>query len=152
MDTMPEWNYRSFLADAIRDCLDYLDHLGFSAVAQASNLRRIDDFLVENNIGSMQQCDSLLWLKLMAQYQGRVKGTTLRGWRRGRRSRSVLACSVSSARPALAGLPVRVRDAIRYPTSNHPGRKPPECPLISLADSGTSDVREDRRPVNRTFP
>ena len=62
MDTMPEWNYRSFLADAIRDYLDYLDHLGFSTVPQASNLRRIDGFLVENNIGSMQQCDSRLWL------------------------------------------------------------------------------------------
>jgi len=81
MDKIPEWNYRSFLADAIRDYLDYLDDLGFSAVSPASRLRRIDGFLVENNIGSMQQCDSGLWLKLMAQYQGRVKGTTLRGWR-----------------------------------------------------------------------
>ena len=81
MDKMPEWNYRSFLADAIMDYLDYLDQLGFSTVSQASNLRRIDGFLVENNIGCMQQCDSRLWLRLMAQYQGRVKGTTLRGWR-----------------------------------------------------------------------
>ena len=39
MDKMPELNYRSFLADAIRDYLDYLDHLGFSIVTQASNLR-----------------------------------------------------------------------------------------------------------------
>jgi site-specific recombinase XerD len=81
MDKMPELNYRSFLADAIRDYLDYLDHLGFSIVPQASNLRRIDGFLVENNIGCIQQCDSRLWLRLMAQYQGRVKGTTLRLWR-----------------------------------------------------------------------
>jgi site-specific recombinase XerD len=81
MDKMPELNYQSFLADAMRDYLDYLDHLGFSIVPQASNLRRIDGFLVENNIGCMQQCDSRLWLGLMAQYQGRVKGTTLRLWR-----------------------------------------------------------------------
>lgn len=81
MDKMPELNYRSFLADAMMDYLDYLDHLGFSIVPQASNLRRIDGFLVENDIGCMQQCDSRLWLRLMAQYQGRVKGTTLRLWR-----------------------------------------------------------------------
>jgi integrase/recombinase XerD len=81
MDKMPELNYRSFLADAMRDYLDYLDHLGFSIVPQASNLKRIDGFLVENNIDCMQQCDSRLWLRLMAQYQGRVKGSTLRLWR-----------------------------------------------------------------------
>jgi site-specific recombinase XerD len=81
MDKIPECNYRSFLADAIMDYLDYLDRLGFFTVSQASNLRRIDGFLAENNIESMQQCDSRLWLRFMAQYQGRVKGTTLRGWR-----------------------------------------------------------------------
>jgi site-specific recombinase XerD len=81
MDTRPELNYQSFLADAMRDYLDYLDHLGFCIEPQVSNLRRIDGFLVENNIGCMQQCDSRLWLRLMAQYQGRVKGTTLRLWR-----------------------------------------------------------------------
>ena len=43
----PELNYQSFLADVIRDYLDYLDHLGFSIEPQASNLRRIDGFLVE---------------------------------------------------------------------------------------------------------
>ena len=30
MNKIPELNYRSFLADAMRDYLDYLDHLGFS--------------------------------------------------------------------------------------------------------------------------
>ena len=82
MEKMPELNYRSFLADAMRDYLDYLDHLGFSIVAPAYNLRRIDRFLVENNIGCMQQCDSRFWLGLLAQYQGRVKAKTLQNWRR----------------------------------------------------------------------
>jgi site-specific recombinase XerD len=81
MGKIPEFNYRSFLADAIRDYLDYLDHLGLSIVSQASSLKRIDGFLVENHIGCIQQCDSRLWLQLMAHHQGRVKGTTLRGWR-----------------------------------------------------------------------
>ena len=36
MDTKPELNFRSFLADAMRDYLDYLDHLGFCIVSQAS--------------------------------------------------------------------------------------------------------------------
>jgi integrase/recombinase XerD len=81
MDKIPELNYRSFLADAMRDYLDYLDHLGFCIVPQASRLRRIDGFLVENNISCMQQCDSRLWLRLMARYQGRVKGITMCNWR-----------------------------------------------------------------------
>ena len=49
MGKIPEFNYRSFLADAIRDYLDYLDHLGFSIGPQASSLKRIDGFLVENH-------------------------------------------------------------------------------------------------------
>ncbi len=81
MDKMPELNYRSFLADAMRDYLDYLDHLGFSIVSHAYNLRRIDGFLAQNNIDCMQQCDSRLWLGLLARYQGQVKGTTIRCWR-----------------------------------------------------------------------
>ncbi|SRR5437867_6333006 len=81
MDKLPELNYQSFLADAMRDYLDYLDHLGFSTVQRAYNLRRIDGFLLENNIGCLQQCDSRLWLGLMAQYQGRVKANTIRLWR-----------------------------------------------------------------------
>jgi integrase/recombinase XerD len=81
MDKMPELNYQSFLADAMRDYLDYLEHLGFSIVPRAYNLRRIDAFLFANNISCMQQCDNRLWLGLLAQYQGRVKANTLRLWR-----------------------------------------------------------------------
>lgn len=81
MEKLPELNYQSFLADAMRDYLDYLDHLGFSIVGPAYNLRRIDGFLLENHISSTQQCDSRLWLELVAKYQGRVKANTLRCWR-----------------------------------------------------------------------
>ena len=81
MNPKPDLNFRSFLADAMSDYLDYLDCLGFCVLSQAACLRRIDRFLAENHIISLQQCDSRLWLRLMAQYQGRVKGTTLRGWR-----------------------------------------------------------------------
>jgi site-specific recombinase XerD len=81
MEKTPELNYRSFLADAMRDYVDYLDHLGFSTVAPAYNLRRIDRFLIENHIGSLQQCDSRLWLQLLTQYRGRIKSNTLRTWR-----------------------------------------------------------------------
>ena len=45
MEKVPELNYQSFLADAMREYLDYLDHLGFSIVDPAYNLRRIDRFL-----------------------------------------------------------------------------------------------------------
>ena len=81
MDKMPELNYQSFLADAMRDYLDYLDHLGYSIVSPAYHLRRIDGFLAENNIASMQQCDTRLWLGLLARYQGQVKASTLGCWR-----------------------------------------------------------------------
>jgi len=81
MDKMPELNYRSFLADAMRDYLDYLDHLGFSIVSPAYNLRRIDGFLAENNVASIEQCDTRLWLALVARYQDQVKARTLRHWR-----------------------------------------------------------------------
>jgi len=80
MEKVPELNYQSFLADAMRDYLDYLDHLGFSIVGPAYNLRRIDGFLAQNRIGSLQQCDSRLWLRLLSQYQGRVKANTLQRW------------------------------------------------------------------------
>jgi len=81
MEKLPELNYQSFLADAMRDYLDYLDHLGFSIVGPAYNLRRIDRFLAENHVACTQHCDSRLWLRLVAQYQGRVKANTLQGWR-----------------------------------------------------------------------
>ncbi len=82
MEKVPELNYQSFLADAMRDYLDYLDHLGFSIVGPAYNLRRIDRFLAENHIAAVQQFDSRLWLRLLAQFQGRVKANTLKHWRR----------------------------------------------------------------------
>jgi len=81
MEKTPEFNYRSFLADAMRDYLDYLDHLGFSIVTPAYRLRPIDRFLAENNISCIQQCDSRLWLGLQRQYQGRIKAITFRYWR-----------------------------------------------------------------------
>jgi site-specific recombinase XerD len=81
VNTLPDSNYKSFLADAIRDYLDYLDSLGFCIEPQACKLRRIDGFLAENNIRSMQQCDNRLWLQLLERYQSRLKGSTLRGWR-----------------------------------------------------------------------
>lgn len=81
MKPKPDLNFRSFLAAAMSDYLDYLDHLGYRIEPQACSLRSIDRFLAENQIVSMQQCDSQLWLRLMAQYQGRVKGVTLRAWR-----------------------------------------------------------------------
>lgn len=80
MEHVPEFNYGSFLADAMRDYLDYLDHLGFSIVGPAYNLRRIDRFLVENHIGSLRECDSQLWIRLAAQYQIQVKAPTLKRW------------------------------------------------------------------------
>lgn len=80
MQTMPEPNYRSFLAFAMIDYLDYLDHLGFSIEEPASILRRIDGFLLEKNIGCIQQCDSQFWLELLAQYQDQVKASTFRNW------------------------------------------------------------------------
>jgi len=79
MEKPPELNYQSFLGDAMRD---YLDHLGFSIVGPAYNLKHIDRFLVANHIDGLQQCDSRLWLALLAQYQGRLKANTLQRWRR----------------------------------------------------------------------
>jgi integrase/recombinase XerD len=81
VNTLPDLNCKSFLADAIRDYLDYLDSLGFCIEPQACRLRHIDSFLAENNIRSMQQCDNRLWLQLLERYQNRLKGSTLRSWR-----------------------------------------------------------------------
>lgn len=80
MQKLPQVSYRSFLAGAMSDYLDYLDHLGFSLREPAYILRRIDGFLIERNIGCIQQCDSRFWLELLAQYQGRVKASTFRNW------------------------------------------------------------------------
>jgi hypothetical protein len=76
-----ELNYQSFLADAMRDYLEYLDHLGFSIVTPANNLRPIDRFLLENNITCIEECDNRFWLGFLAQHQGRVRAKTLQNWR-----------------------------------------------------------------------
>jgi integrase/recombinase XerD len=81
MEKVPELNYQSFLAEAMRDYLDYLDHLGFSIVQSAYHLRVIDRFLAINNIDCIQQCDNRFWLGLLAQHQGRVRAKTLQSWR-----------------------------------------------------------------------
>jgi integrase/recombinase XerD len=81
MEKVPEFNYKSFLADVMRDYLDYLDHLGYSLVGPAYNLRRIDRFLVENQISHVQQCNHRLWLAIMAQCRGQIKADTFERWR-----------------------------------------------------------------------
>ncbi|MBI3658701.1 MAG: tyrosine-type recombinase/integrase [Acidobacteria bacterium] len=81
MQKAPECNYQSFLAEAISDYLDYLDHLGFRLAAPAYHLRIIDRYLAENNIDCIQQCDSRFWHGLLAQHQGRVRAKTLQNWR-----------------------------------------------------------------------
>src|SRR3990172_9521814 len=81
MEKVSELNYQSFLAQAMRDYLDYLDHLGFSIAAPANNLRPIDRFLAESNITCLQQCDNRFWLGFLAQHQGRVRAKTLQNWR-----------------------------------------------------------------------
>jgi integrase/recombinase XerD len=81
VNTLPDFNYTSFLADVIRDYLDYLDSLGFCIEPQAAILKRIDAFLAENNVSCMQQCDNRLWIQLLERYQSRLKGSTLRSWR-----------------------------------------------------------------------
>ena len=82
MGKAPELNYRSFLANDMRDYLDYLDHLGFSILVPAYRLKPIDRFLAENNITCIQQCDSRFWLSLLRQHQGRIKAITFQYWRR----------------------------------------------------------------------
>lgn len=81
MDKLPELDYQSFLAEAIRDYLDYLDHLGFRVVGPAYALRRIDRFLVDQQVESFDQHDPR-WVmtRLLDQYQGRFKGQTLASW------------------------------------------------------------------------
>jgi integrase/recombinase XerD len=78
MDKLPELNYESFLADAMRDYLDYLDHLGFSTVMQAYNLKCIDRFLVENQVRHCEQLNTRLMIGFVDQHKGRVKAHTIR--------------------------------------------------------------------------
>ncbi len=82
MDQLPELDYQSFLAEAMRDHLDYLDHLGFAVVWRAYALRHIDRFLVDHRVKNFDQHDPR-WIlsQLMDQYRGRLKAQTLRMWR-----------------------------------------------------------------------
>jgi integrase/recombinase XerD len=86
MPTLPPLNFQSFLAELMRDHLDYLDHLGFSIVQQAHNLRRIDRFLVEQRVSDLGQWDTRLLVEFTRQEQARVRATTvetyLDSWRR----------------------------------------------------------------------
>jgi integrase len=80
MDKWPACNYQSFLADLIRDYLDYLDHLGFSTKRPAYELMRIDHFLVENHIQDLQQCGNRLLIQLADRYKDQLQPNTLRLW------------------------------------------------------------------------
>lgn len=82
MDQPPPRDYQSFLAEAMRDYLDYLDHLGFAVVTPAYALRRLDRFLIEHRVQSFTQHDpGWVMTQLLDQYQGRFKGRTLSSWR-----------------------------------------------------------------------
>ena len=81
VEKLPELNFQSFLSEAMRDYLDYLDHLGFSTVMQAHNLRRIDGFLIANGISDIKQLNTPLIVQFVHANKGRVKGHTLRLWR-----------------------------------------------------------------------
>ncbi len=81
MEKLPELNFRSFLAEPMRDYLDYLDHLGFSTVMQAHNLKRIDSFLIASRIQDFKQLNTPLIVQFVHANRGRVKAHTLRLWR-----------------------------------------------------------------------
>lgn len=81
MEKVPELDYQSFLAEIMKDYLDYLDHLGFSIVMAAYNLRQIDRFLLRHQIADLQQLDSRLVLQFLEEWQGKVRANTLRLWR-----------------------------------------------------------------------
>jgi integrase/recombinase XerD len=81
LEKLPELNFQSFLAEAMRDYLDYLDHLGFSTVMHAYNLKRIDFFLTANQICDVKQLNPQLIMRFVHANKGRVKAHTLRLWR-----------------------------------------------------------------------
>lgn len=81
VEKLPELNFQSFLAEAMRDYLDYLDHLGFSIVMQAHNLKRIDCFLTANQIRDVIQLNPSLIIRFVHTNKRRVKANTLRLWR-----------------------------------------------------------------------
>jgi integrase/recombinase XerD len=83
MDKRPEIDFQSFLATAMRDYLDYLDHLGFRVVTPAYALGRLDRFLVEHRVESFAQHDPRgVMTRLVDQYQGRFKAQTFEVWQR----------------------------------------------------------------------
>jgi len=79
MPKEPTGNYQSFLADRFREYLDYRDHLGFSTMHSACNLRSIDHFLVENHIQTFPLTDPRFLIQLADYYQYQLKPSTLRG-------------------------------------------------------------------------
>ena len=81
METLPPLDFQSFLADLMRDYLDYLDHLGLSIVLPATNLRRIDRFLRQHHIREVSQIDPRLVMQLLDENQHRVRANTLRLYR-----------------------------------------------------------------------
>jgi len=78
MSKSPDLDYESFLAEAMRDYLDYLDHLGFSTVMQFYNLKCIDRFLVEHQVRHCEQLNTRLMIRFVDQHKGRVKAHTIR--------------------------------------------------------------------------
>jgi integrase/recombinase XerD len=81
VEKLPELNFESFLADAMRDYLDYLDHLGFSIVMQAYNLKCIDRFLIANQIHRFEQLNARLMIQFVDEHKARVRAQTLRLWK-----------------------------------------------------------------------
>lgn len=78
MEKLPPLDFESSLAQQMLDYLDYLDHLGFSIVQQAYNLRRIDRFLRQHPIEDLRQLDARFMMKLIEEDQPRVRTATLR--------------------------------------------------------------------------
>jgi site-specific recombinase XerD len=81
MEKVSEWNYASFLGDAMRDYLDYLDALGFSTAMPVYYLRRIDQFLVKRQICHFEQINNQLMIQFVDEYKGQVRAQTLRLWK-----------------------------------------------------------------------
>ena len=81
MEKLPPLEFESFLGDLMCDYLDYLDHLGFSIFQQASNLRRIDRFLIQHHIEDVGRLDVRLVMQLVEEDKPRVRASTLRLYR-----------------------------------------------------------------------
>jgi site-specific recombinase XerD len=98
----------------MRDHLDYLDHLGFSIIQQAYNLRRIDRFLVDHRISDLRQWDTRLLLEFTQEERLRVRSASLRlyldGWRRF--TRYLVRCGHLNHNP-LEGFPAPRPEAYR---------------------------------------